>query len=134
MGAHAQKAAQSVDAGTNLKIETAHPSPLLTVVRYEDLQADPSAAFRPLPARLGLPADEARLEKAIRFSSFGELARQEASDGFRERSANQKKFFRSGTTGGWRGVLPAPLVRRMVRELGPVMRRFGYLGPDGQPV
>lgn len=100
--------------------------PLVTV-RYEDMKADPAGAFREILRRLGAPIDEARLERAVEFSSFGELRRQEDKAGFRERSRHAERFFRSGEAGQWAEKLPEKLVERISTEHGTVMKRFGYL-------
>lgn len=122
------------DWGAHVRSWTSTPSPMLRVVRYEDLQQNPAEAFSPLPAMLGLPQDPARTAQAIRHASFDELSRQEAQDGFRERSANQQRFFRKGGSGQWRQDLAPALIDRMVTKLKPEMQRFGYLDANGAPV
>lgn len=97
------------------------------LVRYEDLVADPAAAFGGVIAFLGLPPDADRLSRAIAFSRFDELAAQEARAGFNERSRNSDRFFRAGRAGGWRDVLHADQVARVVRAHGAAMSRLGYL-------
>jgi hypothetical protein len=103
------------------------------VVRYEDMKADPLATFTRAAAFLDLPHDAERVSKAIRFSSFDELSRQEADRGFRERPQHAERFFRRGTSGGWRDTLTAEQVERVVAAHGEVMRRFGYLDARGDP-
>ena len=100
--------------------------PVLTL-RYEDMQAAPEAAFDKALRHIGVPVDGERLERAVRFSSFEELQRQEASGGFVERSAHSERFFDSGRTGRWRDELSAEAAERIRREHGRVMREFGYL-------
>ena len=100
--------------------------PLVTV-RYEDMKADPAPAFREVLRRLGVSVDEARLRRAIGFSSFDELRRQEDEGGFRERSRHAKRFFRAGQSGQWTERLPEKLVERISTQHGAVMKRFGYL-------
>ena len=97
------------------------------VMRFEDLLAKPAKSFRALVRFLGLERDEARLRRAMRFSSFGELQRQERERGFRERSPNSKRFFRSGRRDQWRTALDGGQVERIVAAHGETMRRFGYL-------
>lgn len=97
------------------------------VLRYEDMQADPRAAFAKALTHIGVPVDPERLERAIRFSSFDELRKQEEIEPFVERSTNSERFFHTGTTGQWRGVIPPALVEKIRRDHGAVMRRFGYL-------
>ena len=104
------------------------------VLRYEDLLADPHAHFARAARTLGLDFTPQALDRAIAFSRFDTLARIEAEDGFRERSAHAARFFRSGQAGGWRTTLSAAQVDRVVAAHGPVMRRFGYLDAEGRPV
>ncbi len=104
------------------------------LMRYEDMIAHPSKTFGQLVNNyLKLPKDRARLQKAIRFSSFKVLSGQEARDGFVERSANADRFFRQGRVGGWRDVLSEAQVERLLVDHREMMQRFGYLAPDGTP-
>ena len=97
------------------------------VVRYEDLRADPCAAFGGVIRSCGVDYDEERIRRAVMFSSFGELQRQEASAGFRERSAAAPGgFFRRGEPGCWRDELPDDLAGRLTSVHHDTMRRFGY--------
>ncbi len=97
------------------------------VLRYEDMQADPDAAFTRALKHLGVPADPVRVARAVRFSSFGELRKQEDETGFIERSPNSEKFFHSGNSGQWRGELPEDVVARFTADHNAVMKRYGYL-------
>jgi Sulfotransferase domain len=99
----------------------------LHVVRYEDLSADPCGFFGGVVKFCGLDYDDDRVRKAVAFSSFAELRRQETSAGFRERSpAAPGRFFRRGQPGSWRDELPAHLAERLAKAHHPTMRRFGY--------
>jgi hypothetical protein len=114
----------------NVESWTGKPNPALHVVRYEDLLAKPLAGFGGVAKFLGIKAPRARLEKAIRHSSFKVLRRQEDRGGFSERSPAQERFFRSGKAGGWRDVLSDEQVARIVEDHREQMARFGYI-PDG---
>lgn len=97
------------------------------VVRYEDLSVDPCGVFGGVVTSCGLDYDEDRVKKAVAFSSFAELQRQEASAGFRERStAAPGGFFRRGETGSWRDELPGHLAERLTAAHHETMERFGY--------
>lgn len=99
----------------------------LHVVRYEDLAADPLGCFGDVVGFCGLDYDASRVGKAVEFSSFGELQRQEEAGGFQERSPRAPGgFFRRGEAGSWRDELPLHLARRLVAVHGLVMDRFGY--------
>lgn len=104
------------------------------VVRFEDMEADPLPTFTRAAAFLELPHDEERVAKAVRFSRFEELSRQEEDKGFRERPQHTERFFRAGRSGGWREALTDEQVERIVADHGTVMRRFGYLNAAGEPV
>lgn len=100
------------------------------LVRYEDMAACPVETFTRAAAFLGLPADRRRVEKAVRFSAFPELRRQEQEHGFGARPPGPDRFFRQGQAGAWRDELTAAQVARVVASHGPMMRRLGYLESD----
>uniref|UniRef100_UPI0025CD8979 sulfotransferase domain-containing protein n=1 Tax=uncultured Thiodictyon sp. TaxID=1846217 RepID=UPI0025CD8979 len=86
------------------------------VLRFEDMLADPVPTFTRAARFLGLPDAPERVEKAIRFSSFSELLRQEEEQGFRERPQHAERFFRQGRSGGWRDTLTAGQVERIIAD------------------
>lgn len=96
------------------------------VLRYEDMKTKPEEAFSSLIKHIGLPVDEARLEKAIRFSSFDEVSKQESKDGFAESSVKASKFFAKGTSGQWKKELDADLVDEIRKRHEKVMKKYGY--------
>ena len=104
------------------------------VVRYEDMLARPLETFTRAADFLALPSDRDRVEKAIRFSDFDELRRQEQEHGFAERPHRAASFFRRGEAGGWCDTLEADQVARVVADHGPMMRRLGYLDADDNPM
>jgi hypothetical protein len=97
------------------------------VMRYEDMKADPQAAFATLLGFLGIPVDSERLERAIRFSSFDEMQRQESVTPFIERSANLERFFHTGKAGQWMTALAPEDVAFLRERHGRVMTKHGYL-------
>ena len=97
------------------------------VLRYEDLLSDPEACFERVLRLIGAPVDLRVLAQATRFSSFEELAAQEAADGFREKGGAQARFFRRGVSGQWRDGLAGDIVERITADHGAVMKRHGYL-------
>ncbi len=99
----------------------------ILVLRYEDLLADPAAGFTRALEHLGVPVEPERLARAVRFSSFEELRRQEETTGFVERSDQQERFFDSGRSGRWREELPAEVAERIRYDHARVMRELGYL-------
>jgi len=105
------------------------------VMRYEDMSAKPGPTFRGLVKFLDLPIIPKRVQKAIRFTSLDELARQEDQEHFNEARPDAKsKFFRKGQVGAWREILNNDQVERIVATHHTYMRRFGYLDKHGRPV
>ena len=102
----------------------------LMVIRYEDMLEQPLETFTKAAQFLDLPDSPERVEKAIRFSDFRELVRQETEIGFRERPQRTHRFFRQGKSGGWRSELTEEQVEQVLADHGAVMRRFGYLDKE----
>jgi hypothetical protein len=103
------------------------------VLRYEDMKAKPLKAFQKVVKFLNLPAGPDRVAKAVKFSSFEEVSRQERAAGFRERVREDHVFFHSGRVGGWRQHLSQDQVARLIDVHGEVLRELGYLDKQGRP-
>ena len=104
------------------------------VIRYEDMTHKPEKTWRALIKFLDLPLETPRLKKAIKFSAFKVLAKQEKEDGFVEAvPLDDRVFFRKGKTGAWRKELTADEVKRVVDRHGEVMAEHGYLNDKGKP-
>ncbi|HEX4078921.1 MAG TPA: sulfotransferase domain-containing protein [Rhizomicrobium sp.] len=106
--------------------ETPYP---LTLVRYEDLHADPLGQFPRLAGAVGYKVKEI-ISRAIETARFERLEAEERAQGFNERPQSSPKFFRAGKPRSWEGKLDARLRRRIVRDHGAIMKRLGYT-PDG---
>ena len=147
----------AAEAGVVGGIHALLPQPLLTwsghvsswldqkelpmhVVRYEDLLADPMAAFGAVVRFAGLdrengmhagepgrPAPSARLGRAVDRAAFSRLRAQEEGCGFSEKQPTAPSFFRAGAAGSWRDALDPRQVRALVDAHGPMMARLGYL-------
>lgn len=102
------------------------PYPSL-VLRYEDMLDKPEETFAALVTHMGVPLDSARLKKAIRFSSFKEVSKQEQKGGFKENPGKSETFFTSGKAGGWKEALSPELVEQVKSDHRATMTRFGYL-------
>ncbi len=101
------------------------------VLRYEDMKREPHGEFSKAIRHLGLDVDPERLDRAIRFSSFEELSRQEQDAGFVERSKNADRFFRGGRIGDGLTSFNEAEVARVVENHRQVLERFGYLDDSG---
>jgi hypothetical protein len=114
----------------NVESWTQNPHPRLHVMRYEDMLEKPLSTFGGLVRFLGIEAPRARIEKAIKLSSFRVLQEQERRHGFRERPAHADAFFREGKAGQWRKALSREQAAAIVAAHRPQMERFGYV-PEG---
>ena len=95
------------------------------LLRYEDMHADPHAAFAAASAFLGLPHGPEQIAAAIDASSFSRLQAQEGAAGFVEKPYPMAAFFREGRTDGWRREPTLEQAARIVART-PAMRRLGY--------
>lgn len=111
----------------HVKTWTDHAPWKRILVRYEDLLDDPETFFAKILELIGVPLEEDRLLRAIRFSSFDELSKQEETQGFIERPAKAEKFFRKGQKDQWKSELDPKLVDMICEKMGDTMKRFGYL-------
>ena len=102
-------------------------SPGLSWFRYEDMLAAPTETFGAIARFLDLKPNEEKLRKAIEFSSFNELRKQEDTGGFREKTEAADHFFRSGEAQQWRKTLTRRQINQIVNDHGKQMARFGYL-------
>lgn len=109
---------------------TEKPSAKIHVVKYEDLVAAPEVHFARAVKFLGIPANATQIARAIRFSSFERLQKQESEQGFIERPEQSDAFFRGGKSGAWRDVLTPEQVARIVADHREQMARFNYI-PEG---
>jgi hypothetical protein len=102
---------------------TAKASPVIKVVRYEDLLDDPIAGFGAIAEHMRIGAAPDEIEEAVRLSSFAELTRRDAAG----RPEWIDRFFRTGRAGQWRERLNPQQVERIVSDHHEQMARFGYL-------
>lgn len=106
-----------------------------TVVRFEDMLSQPDSSFEAVLGALDLAFDPQRMKRALTFSAFDTLQRQEQRLGFREKQMRaDAPFFRAGRAGTWRLELDADMAARILDTQADVMRRFGYINMAGEPV
>lgn len=112
----------------------------LIFTRYEDMTFNPLPTFTKVIefVRAAYPDvmidDMGRIERALRFSSFDELQKQEHKHGFVEKDQRAATFFRKGKVGDWRNRLTSEQVQRILNDHGAVMRQYGYLTESGEIV
>lgn len=99
----------------------------ILVLRYEDLLDKPAKGFGKIARLIGLAADRQRIERAIQFASFGNLAELERRNGFAEVPIKGKRFFRAGRANQWRQVLSRDQVMRVITDHREQMARWRYL-------
>ncbi|MBP2636430.1 MAG: sulfotransferase [Firmicutes bacterium] len=104
------------------------------IIRYEDMHASPVETFTAVAAFMELAAKPAEIEQAVAAAAFKNLQQQEKQAGFQEKPANMAAFFREGKVGSWCSALTQEQVLRLVSEHRRVMRQFGYLSEQGEPV
>jgi len=97
------------------------------LVRYEDLLRSPVEVFGGIVEFCGLPFDRERVLRAVAFSRFDELRRQEQANGFSERhERSSAPFFRLGRAGDGAEKLGAEMVQKLFDEHGAILRRLKY--------
>ena len=96
------------------------------LIRYEELLAEPLAGFSRMIAAFFGEVDEARLAKAVKFSSLKELRRQEGAREGAFHAHQGGSFFRSGRAGGGKEELSDEQAAAIGRDHGAVMARLGY--------
>jgi aryl sulfotransferase len=96
------------------------------LVRYEDLHADPAAAFGAVATFLGLSTTADSITAAVEATSFSRLKAQEREVGFLEKPRRAAAFFREGRVDGWRQMLTLEQSARIIAAHGPMMQRLGY--------
>jgi aryl sulfotransferase len=106
----------------------------LMVLRYEDMLNNPVESFEKVIRFLNLKCSQEKLLKAIENTSFEKLSKQEEQFGFKEKSIKAAKFFRKGKAGSWKEELSPEAVNKIITDHQIIMKRFGYLTVDNQPI
>ena len=110
---------------------TSHNDFPLHIIRYEDMQKQPYETFRSAVAFLGLDDKIDRINKALEFSDFKILKKQEEQSGFGERPVKVKSFFREGKIADWKNHLSGDQIQKIINHNKEIMIKFGYLTKDG---
>jgi len=101
------------------------------VLRYEDMLLNTFDTFSDAIKFIGLEYSETDIYKAIDFSSFNELQRQEIDKGFKEKAPVAELFFRKGRSGTWHDELSASCVKNIIKAHDQIMKKFHYLDESG---
>lgn len=86
-----------------------------TLVRYEDLVADVFGTMRRVYSELGLLIDDEELASVVEKHSFDNVPEEQRGEG---------KFYRKGTSGGWREDLTAEQAAIVERVTAPILEEF----------
>ncbi len=105
-----------------------------TIVRYEDLRVDPAGVFRKILHLLGEKViNAAALAESLKFSSFENMQKMEASGAFRDKilaprdAADRESFkVRKGRVGGFVEYLSLESRQYAAQVCAQLDRRFGY--------
>lgn len=111
-----------------------NPDANVHVMRYEDMKHDTFNTFSKALYHIGLECSDEQIMKAIRFSSFDEMKKQETTHGFRERSVKAANFFRKGTVGTWRNELTNAQKKNIIHSNKEVMKKYGYIDDNNNPL
>ncbi|MFL9839909.1 sulfotransferase domain-containing protein [Sphingomonas sp. ST-64] len=104
------------------------------LLRFEDMLADPLAAFGKALSFSGVACSEADLAKAIDAARFERLQAQERDTPFHERPRNAAPFFRSGRAGGWRNELSIGQIASIESAHAKAMHSLGYDRSEAGPI
>jgi hypothetical protein len=92
----------------------AHKGPK-ALVRYEDLRANTLGEMGRIYSVLGIPVEEGDLERAVEKHSWENVP---------EREKGRGKFYRKGTSGGWREDLTPRQVEVVEKTTASLLERF----------
>jgi len=96
-------------------------------IRYEDMLYNTSESVTKALKFLGLEFTEELLQRAVEFSRFERLQKQEEENGFVEKKPASRSFFRKGEEGDWKNVLSNAQTKRIIKACESAMQQFGYL-------
>ena len=97
------------------------------VIRYEDMLTDTYGEFKRALEFLNLDFNEDKFIKSIENSSFDNLKKTEAKDGFKERPLKTKSFFATGKSGNWKDKLSEEQINKVIEKNKEQMIEFAYL-------
>jgi len=109
----------------------------LLVVKFEQLKAQTEDTLAGILEFLGVRRDRAAIRQAIANNNLQRMKEKEdrapQTSAYSRESGDQKRFIRSGSTGGWRARLTPVQVQLIERQAGAVLVRMGYSLEAAQP-
>jgi hypothetical protein len=96
------------------------------VIRYEDLVQQPLHTIIKMVDFLNHKIDDEIISRAIENCSFQNLKNSESLNGFDEKPATAKAFFRKGSVDSWKEELTPAQVKKVIHIHGAMMEKLGY--------
>jgi Sulfotransferase domain len=104
--------------------------PGFSMVRYEDLLADPAKELVKLAPMLGIHPSPERVERAVRLSSASHMQSLEKEQSKQWQTTKDTRqdiaFVREAKSGGWQKKLSPGAVRTIEQAWGTTMKELGY--------
>ena len=102
------------------------------IIKYEDLKLNPKEIIFNIKEflnkihRLNINFSDQDIDKIIENTSFTNLRNLEDKNGFDE-ATKHSKFFRSGTSNQWKGILSNSQAKLIEKNLKSLMKYFNYI-------
>ena|ERR1700744_1392264 len=97
------------------------------VLKYEDMIANPHAAFSKALIFMEIEATSEQIAAAIEASNFEQLQKKEKEVGFFEKHIGNQLFFRKGQAGNWKTELNETQIANIIANHKEIMMRYNYL-------
>lgn len=101
------------------------------IIRYEDMLSNPFETFKKAVEFMEIESSDEKIKKAIEFSDFKILKKQEEQSSFSEKPPGIKSFFREGKSRSWEKYLSKEQIDDIISEHGEIMKKFRYLDEEG---
>lgn len=98
----------------------------LTVIRYEDLCANPDATLATALGAFGVKPDPQLIRRSVESCSLKAMQEQEKTQGFNGKNARTLRFFDQGPARNWQQGLTVTQIQTLNDAFGKVMARFDY--------
>jgi hypothetical protein len=104
----------------------------LLVIRYKDLRKETKSHLAEIMTFLGVPADPLVIERAVHNNNVQNMRKKEERTpqiGYDPRTksiAEDKRFVRAGSVGGWRERFTPEQLHKIQNHSAPMMARLGY--------